>query len=300
MRKLDLYQDRHIAKHLDETEPDEEGYFDMGSGRVRDVAISFATFAAGVAIVILMWQALALYGNAFLGLSMAFPTPADSFGRLWEWLSQDANLFGHSLTEHVLASLKRWFVAFALAALTGVALGSLLGYFDKFYSVGIVPVTVLQTIPGLAWIPIAILLFGIGDESAIFIIYMVSSMVITINVAGGIRMVPDTVLRAGGMMGAGNLVVFLKILIPYATVDIINGLRVGMGSAWRVLIAAEMLVGSGIGLGASIELLRCILDYVGAFACIVIICAIGLLMDKVVFTGIEKYARHKLGMEEGY
>ena len=74
----------------------------------------------------------------------------------------------------------------------------------------------------------------------------------------------------------------------------------GIGSAWRVLIAAEMLIGTGIGLGTSMDLLRDNLDFVGAFGCIVIICIIGLIIDRGVFAVIERAVRHKLGMEEGH
>lgn len=271
----------------------------LGSYSVQSFLKTLLVFFAGILIVILMWEMLALYCNTG-GTVMRFPTPAESFERTFEWLLNGETLYGHTIYQHILRSLKRWLIAFIMASGAGVVLGSILGYFDRIYSVGIVPVTVLQTIPGLAWIPIAILLFGLGDDAAIFMIFIVSFMVITINVAGGIRMVPETVLRAGGMMGASSSILFLKILLPYASVSIINGLRVGMGSAWRVLIAAEMLIGSGIGLGASMELLRYNLDFIGAFACIIIICAIGLTVDRFIFAEIEKRVRHRLGMEEGY
>jgi ABC-type nitrate/sulfonate/bicarbonate transport system permease component len=125
-------------------------------------------------------------------------------------------------------------------------------------------------------------------------------MVITINVSGGIRMVPEVVTRASKMMGASGIIMFFKVLLPYSSIAIINGLRLGLGSAWRVLIAAEMLIGTGIGLGSSMEILRDDLNFVGAFGCIVVIVVIGLIIDKVIFSAIEKSMRHRLGMEEGY
>ena len=71
-----------------------------------------------------------------------------------------------------------------------------------------------------------------------------------------------------------------------------------MGSAWRVLISAEMIIGTGVGVGFVISELRGVLDYVGAFACIMIIGMIGLLIDKIVFVNIEKYVRHELNLDE--
>ena len=77
-----------------------------------------------------------------------------------------------------------------------------------------------------------------------------------------------------------------------------NALRLGMSSAWRVLIAAEMIVGTGVGLGYSIQLTRDLLDYVGAFACITIICLVGLFIDHVVLAWVERTMRQRLGLEE--
>lgn len=258
------------------------------------------TFAIGIMIVILLWAGFAWYYNDFIaGALLKFPTPTETFDRLYQFFFQDRLLFGHTIYEHINASLKRWLIAFVLAAATGILLGVVIGYSTALYPIGMVPVSVFQMIPGLAWLPIALLLFGLGDGSAIFIIYAVSAMVITVNVAGGIRKMPPVVKRASQMMGAKRSVYFIKVLVPYSTVDIVNGLRLGMSSAWRVLIAAEMVVGTGIGLGYAISLTRGLLDYVGSFACIVIICVIGLLIDKIIFAKIEKYARQKMGMEEG-
>ena len=122
-------------------------------------------------------------------------------------------------------------------------------------------------------------------------------MVITIGVSSGIRMVPTVIVDAAKMTGARGWTIFAKVLIPQATVNIINALRLGMSSAWRVLIAAEMIVGTGVGVGYSIQLTRDLLDYVGAFACITIICLAGLFFDRVVLGSIERWMRHRLGME---
>ena len=160
-----------------------------------------------------------------------------------------------------------------------------------------VPVSVYQMIPGLAWLPVAILLVGLGDDAAVFIIFAVSSMVITIGVSSGIRMVPEVMVNAAKMSGASGLTVFTRVLVPQAACSIINALRLGMSSAWRVLVAAEMIVGTGVGVGYSIQLTRDLLDYVGAFACITVICLLGLLIDRVILASIERWMRHRLGLE---
>lgn len=291
--------DKRIADHISK-ENLKSGYVQMKSAFWQNLGKTAITFVLGIAITLLIWQCLAWYCNDIKDLAMSFPSPIESIGYVLAHIDLDIYGTGKNIMEHTIASLKRLAIAFSLAAVVGVIGGSILGYYTKIYSVGIVPVTVFQSIPGLAWVPIALLLFGLGDDAAVFIIFAVSCTVITLNVAGGIRMVPQVIIRAAGMMGATRSIMFIKVLIPYALVSIINGLRVGLGSAWRVLIAAEMLIGTGIGLGSAMEFLRDNLDYVGAFGCIVVICAIGLFIDKVLFSSIEKYARHKLGLEEGY
>ena len=296
---MKLTSDERIAKYIDKNGVEGETV-EMDSGVPMKIALTTLTFIAGIGIVLLMWQLLAWYANDCMHILLGFPYPADSIGWAIDHLIDGEKIYGSTLLQHIKASLVRVLTAFFFAAIVGILLGTLLGYFGRIYSIGIVPVTVLQTIPGLAWVPIALLLFGLGDDASVFIIFSVSTMVITINVSGGIRMVPEVVTRASKMMGANGAIMFFKILLPYSSIAIINGLRLGLGSAWRVLIAAEMLIGTGIGLGSSMEILRDDLNFVGAFGCIVVIVIIGLIIDKVIFSAIEKSMRHRLGMEEGY
>ena len=296
---MKLTGDERIAKYIDKNGVEGETV-EMDSGVPLKIALTTLTFIAGVGIVLLMWQLLAWYANDCMHILLGFPYPADSIGWAIDHLIDGEKIYGSTLLQHIKASLVRVLTAFFFAAIVGILLGTLLGYFGRIHSIGIVPVTVLQTIPGLAWVPIALLLFGLGDDASVFIIFSVSTMVITINVSGGIRMVPEVVTRASKMMGASGAIMFFKILLPYSSIAIINGLRLGLGSAWRVLIAAEMLIGTGIGLGSSMEILSDDLNFVGAFGCIVVIVVIGLIIDKIIFSAIEKSIRHRLGMEEGY
>ena len=264
--------------------------------RWRDVLGVALRILVGLAIGLLIWQFMAMYMNS-KGVTLGFPYPAETFERIGQYLFAGRSLYGHSIYEHVLASITRLLVAFGLASLVGIVLGSLLGYFGGIYQIGMVPVAVYQMIPGLAWLPVAILLVGLGDDAAVFIIFAVSSMVITIGVSSGIRMVPDVIVDAAKMSGASGLTVFTQVLVPQAAASIVNALRLGMSSAWRVLVAAEMIVGTGVGVGYSIQLTRDLLDYVGSFACITVICLLGLLIDRVILAGVERWIRHRLGME---
>ncbi len=264
-------------------------------GRLRAAAYALA----GVLIVLAIWWGFAAWYNTMGSAAMKFPTPPETFARLGEYLFGGRTLYGKSIYAHIGASLARLFAAFGLAALVGIALGCLIGSAARRYAIGMVPVSVFQMIPGLAWLPIAILVFGLGNEAAVFIIFAVASMVIAAGVASAIRMVPPVLVSAAAMMGASRLRIFATVLVPQASVTIISSLRLGMSSAWRVLIAAEMVVGTGIGIGYSIELTRDLLDYVGSFACIAAICLMGLAIDRLVLAPLERSVRRRLGLEEG-
>ncbi len=270
-------------------------HIEVRGTRLFDTLGTLGRILLGLMIGLGIWQVVAMVFNAG-GSSLGFPYPLQTFRQLGGYLFGGDLLYGRSIYQHILASLKRLLIAFAMAASVGIVLGSVLGYFSRIYQIGMVPVAVYQMIPGLAWLPVAILLFGLGDNSAIFIIFAVSSMVITIGVSSGIRMVPPVMINAAKMTGASGFSVFAHVLVPQASASIVNALRLGMSSAWRVLIAAEMVVGTGLGIGYSIGLARDLLNYVGSFACITIICLVGLFFDRVVLASVERAIRHRLGI----
>ena len=129
--------------------------------RWRDRIATVVRIALGLALGLCIWQIMAIIMNSN-GSSLGFPYPLQTFERLGEYFFEGRALYGHSIFEHLLASIRRLLIAFGLASVVGITLGSLLGYFGRIYQIGMVPVAVYQMIPGLAWLPIAILLFGLG------------------------------------------------------------------------------------------------------------------------------------------
>ncbi len=291
--------DERIAKYYgNRRKGEDDDTIDLPSGRPMEILKSIFIFLAGIAIIIIIWHLFAFYYNEFTDKLMKFPYPLETFQTLYAYLFENKQMFMRSIYDHLGASLRRWIIAFLLSTLLGVLLGTVLGLWKKIYPIAISPVNIIQMIPGMAWLPVAMLMFGLSEKSAMLIIFIISFVIITINVSAGIRKIPEVYLRAGEMMGAGKAVMSMKIILPFAALDIVNGLRLGMGSAWRVLISAEMVIATGIGIGYAISALRGILDYVGSFACIAVICLVGLVINKLVFVNIEKYVRHKLGMDE--
>ncbi len=270
----------------------------VGSQTAKNILIKTGYFLAGILICLLIWQIFGTFFNENIAKHIFFPLPLECFERMIEFFTEDFSVLGTDIVVHMKYSLIRWIKGFYIAAVIGVVLGILMSLDDRIYKLGIVPVNILQMIPGLAWYPVCILLFGLGETSAIFIIAITVISPIAINICNGLRRVPKVNIRVADMCGKSYAEKFVEILLPFAALDFITGFRIGMANAWRMLIAAEMVVGVAVGLGYAIQIETAYLDYVSAFACIVIICIIGILIDKVFFGTIESYASKRLGVGE--
>ncbi|WP_321392434.1 ABC transporter permease [uncultured Desulfuromusa sp.] len=240
---------------------------------------------ASLLLIIFGWQAVAWGVDWWRGAP--FPTPFETAWKLLKMLSGEPFL-GHSIYLHTLSSMGRWLSGFSIAVIGGALIGMAAGRWRTFERLIMPSVQVLQLIPGLAWIPVAILLFGIGDASTLFMIAVTAFSPIAINVAGGVKRVDEMYIRAARMLGLNNRMLFRTVLLPGALPHILSGLRVGLGSSWRVLVAAEMVVGRGTGLGYAIIQSRWTLDFAKAFVCIAIICVIGLIVEQVIFIPLER------------
>lgn len=287
--------EKRISEGLLEAEGD---IIPLGNPAPRNILKSIGIFAIGVIFVLLIWWLASEYYNTYMIKTLRFPAPLETFETLWYYLDETHKLLRFTLYEHVAASMERWIKGFLAAFAIGMTLGIVMGINDKIYKFGSVPVNILQMIPGLAWFPVTILLFGFGDNSAIFIIAVTVISPIAFNVAAGLRRVPQVNLRVAKMSGRTRFEILTEVLIPFSLIDIIGGLRIGMANSWRMLIAAEMVVGVAVGLGYAINQTTNMTDYTAAFAGIVIICVIGLIIDKLIFANVERYARDRLGMED--
>jgi len=249
----------------------------------------------GIVLVIMVWWVVAEVMIATRGA--LFPTPLETFSALWNALS-GTEINGETLYYHTWSSLFRWGLGYIMALVIGIGAGLFFGTLSRAYDIGMVSVYVIQMIPGLAWVPIAMLIFGLGESATVFIILMTAMPPMLINTAGGIRQVPPVYSRVALMSGKDRLSLIVKVLIPAASLSIIDGMRIGLANGWRVLIAAEMVLGTMVGLGATIYDSRYSLDFVSAFVCIIIICLIGLTIEKLLFSGLENMVRNRLGLDK--
>jgi ABC-type nitrate/sulfonate/bicarbonate transport system permease component len=248
-----------------------------------------------VVLIFVVWQAVATL--AWLIKGVTFPGPIKVMHKL-SGLLRGERLYEFTFYSHLLLSLVRWLSGYLLAVVAGVLTGLLLGASRTIYRLFYPLIYVIGLIPGLAWIPISLLLFGIGNVSTVFMIFIIAFTPVVINTASAIRTTPEIYVRVARMMGAGSIRIFFQVLLPQSLIPIINGLRTGMANAWRVLIAAEMIVGIGVGLGYVIIQSRWSLDYEAAFVSIFIICLLGLIVEHGLFIVVEKKLLARLGFLE--
>lgn len=149
---------------------------------------------------------------------------------------------------HILASLSRVALGYALAAIAGIGLGTLVGQ-SVYFMRGFDPIfQVLRTVPPLAWLPISLAAFRDGQPSAIFVIFITAVWPVIINTAAGIRNIPQDYRNVARVLQLNPFEYFTKIMVPAAAPYIFTGLRIGIGLSWLAIVAAEMLIG-GVGIG---------------------------------------------------
>lgn len=219
--------------------------------------------------VLLIWELLFRFGllNEYL-----LPSPL-SVAKAGLALAGSGELF-----LDLFASVKRVLAGFLAAAVFGLALGTLSGY-GRRLSDAIMPLCeFLRPIPPIAWIPIAILWFGLGDNPAYFIVFIGAFFPIFINSYWGVRESRLMHLNVARNFGASRFIVLTDVLLPGSLPRILHGLRIGLGLGWTSVISAE-LVGAQSGLGYMIQMNRIMLRTENIIAGMVTIGLAGLLMN---------------------
>lgn len=174
--------------------------------------------------------------------SVIFPTPLQVVTGTLE-LAEDGTLW-----EHIGASLFRVGTGFGLAALVAIPLGLWMGRVDGAY-ITLNPIfQILRPISPIAWIPLAILWFGVGNVSPIFLIFIAAVFPMIVQTASGVHTIERRYLRAAENFGVSKTTLFRQVIIPAVLPEIIVGMRIALGVAWLVVVAAEMIaLRSGLG-----------------------------------------------------
>ncbi|MGM9490062.1 ABC transporter permease [Ideonella sp. YS5] len=221
-------------------------------------------------VVVAVWWAVVVKTE-----SAIFPTPWQVVTGAME-LVEDGTLW-----EHIRASLFRVGAGFGLAVLVGIPLGLWMGWVGAAYRTFNPIFQMLRPISPIAWIPVAILWFGVGEVSPIFLIFISSVFPLIVQTTSGVHTIDRRYLRAAANFGVPRSVLFRQVVIPAVLPEIIVGMRIGIGVAWLVVVAAEMIaLRSGLG--------YLIMDsrnagnrYDLVIAAMIIIGTIGLMLDGI-------------------
>lgn len=197
----------------------------------------------GAALFFGGWQLLAASGAVS---PQALPTPAAVLETVWRLL--DEPFAGHTLPQHLLASLGRFAMGFGLAAIVGVPLGLAMGRWRWLDDIVSPLFEALRFVAPLAWVPFAALWFGTGIGGPVMVIFAGAFPPCLINSYRGARLVEVRLVEAAQTLGAGGFRIIAEVLLPGALPSIVAGLRVSAGLAWQSLVGAELIVASaGIG-----------------------------------------------------
>jgi ABC-type nitrate/sulfonate/bicarbonate transport system permease component len=248
-----------------------------------------AQLALPFVVVAILWQGFAIFG----------PFPPRLFPRLEAIGSAFIRLTVTGILPlHAFETLLRLAAGFLLGSVVGVSLGMLMGRYRWAEDLLVPVVSVGNPIPGLAYAPLFVLWFGLGDLPAVLLVGFSATFPIVVNTWTGVKAVKSIWIRAAETMGATDAELFRKVVLPGALPYVLTGLRLGLARAWRVLIAVEMLTSVSIGLGWLIFGAREFLNTDVMLAGIAVIGLVGLGLEKLVFERVEKLTVVRWGMLE--
>jgi NitT/TauT family transport system permease protein len=205
-------------------------------------------------------------------------------------------LLDGTMLHHALSTMYRVTVGLALACAVGLPLGILMGRFRAVENFFLPLASALMPIPSLAWVPVFILWFGLGNTVAILIVFYAAMFPMLLNAWSGVRAVNPLWLRAAGAMGADEQALFWKVIVPGASPFIITGFRQAFLRAWIAVVGAEMLAASDWGLGWVIFDAKEFLNADVMLASLAVIGFIGFVFERLVFGSLERATVMRWGM----
>ena len=239
-------------------------------------------------VVGLLWESL-----IYLDIISAsvLPPPSQIILRVGDMIASGA------LQGHLASSFYRLMVGYLLAVVLGIAVGALLAIQktlrEMFYPV----LTMLISVPTIAWVPVLLITMGLGDRTVIMAVFLGSFFAIAFNTMRGVEMVDKNWVHAARLMGVGESSLFTTIFLPASLVSVITGLRLGIGYAWRALVGGEMLSAMAEwGVGKMIYQARFFNDVAAMFVGLILIGVSSFILDRVLLKRMEQETVEKWGM----
>jgi len=200
-----------------------------------------------------------------------------------------------SLLIAIHVSLQRVLLGYGISLLVGVPLGILLARSRLARDTIGALVLGLQTLPSICWLPLALLWFGLNDRAILFVVITGSLLAIAVAVEDGVKNVPPVYLRAARTLGTRPWSFYTGVLLPASLPAIMTGAKLGWSFAWRALMSGELLV-AGLGLGQQLQTGRDLADMSQVISIMLVIVALGLLVDRTIFVELETRVRERWGL----
>lgn len=259
-----------------------------GPGRARRIWAALWPKLAALGLALLVWQtAVWLEWKP----PWALAPPAEAFGELWA-RAQRAELW-----DGIAITARRAAMGYAFSLVVGVILGLAVARI-KLLRVAIGSmITALQTMPSIAWFPLAILLFQLSEQAIFFVVVLGAAPSIANGVIAGVDYVPPLFLRAGRNLGARGVQLYWHIIAPAALPSFVSGLKQGWAFSWRSLMAGELII-MGLGktsVGAQLTFAREFGDAPGVIALMIVILVFGLAVD-ALFSKADRAVRARWGL----
>lgn len=238
-----------------------------------------------------VWQLLYWMGTSRLGWwkSYAFPSPLGVIESCRGLIEKG------TLVQAFLYSIARGVAGFGISIVIGLVIGIILSLNEVIHRCLHPLLLGLQTLPSICWVPFAILWFGLDESAILFVVVMGSAFSIALSVRNGIRNVNPLWIKVAKTMGADKNKLYMKVIIPAAMPEFIEGLRQGWSFAWRALMSGEVMSAT-IGLGHTLLVGRDLADINQVMLVMIVIVLIGIVIDRFVFGMVEDEILRKRGL----
>jgi NitT/TauT family transport system permease protein len=246
---------------------------------------------AAVVLGIGIWQLVVWSGWK---PEFALAPPRDAWDDLWRYLTDGTLITALGIT------MRRAAVGFALAVVIGTIVGSLVARIRPLRAAFGSLITGLQTMPSIAWFPLAILLFQLSEQAILFVVVLGAAPSIANGLIAGTDNIPPILLRAGRVLGARGLAAYRYVILPASLPSFVGGLKQGWAFAWRSLMAGELLVviRGKESIGFLLAQNRAVNNSSGLLASMIVILVIGIVVDSVLFGTLERAIRRRWGLLE--
>ncbi|MCS7142005.1 MAG: ABC transporter permease [Candidatus Nitrosocaldus sp.] len=250
------------------------------STRIRSVALKLSFYSS----LLLVWYAVA---EARILPDYVLPSPIQ--------VAQEYASSGARLLTSLAISMQRLFIGFTISLLAGFAFGYAMARNKTLYDTVGSLIIALASLPSIVWVPIGMIWFGYSEAMVIFVIVASTVFAFMLSTYTSIKNVPPIYIKVARNMGAKGFHMLAYVMVPAATPSILIGIRNAWSFSWRGLMNAEVVSGY-LGLGFMLESAREVFNMAHVIAVVLIIMAIGLLVDVILFSRVERYVEQRWGL----